>query len=101
MIYKPYGKTGIDISAVGFGGMRFDLTRSQQDNAALIRYAVDRGITYLDTAPGYCEDTSEDIFGIAVKEMAARRGDFYISTKGMPENFDTAEKAIAQVDKSL
>jgi len=101
MIYKPYGKTGIDLSAVGFGGMRFDTKQSNEQNAKLVQYAVDKGINYLDTAPGYCGDQSEDILGSAVKEMAARRDRFYLSTKGAPEDFDTAEKAQAAVDKSL
>ena len=101
MIYKPYGKIGLDMSAVGFGGMQFDITRSKEKNAGLLEYAVDRGITYLDTAPGYCQDQSEDIFGIAIQRMAHKRDDFYVSTKAMPEEFDTAKKAIAQVDKSL
>ncbi|MEN8126420.1 MAG: aldo/keto reductase [Planctomycetota bacterium] len=101
MIYETYGKTGLNVSAVGFGGMRFDIKRSREENAEIVRYAVDQGINYLDTAPGYCEDQSEDIFGIAIKQMAAKRDNFYVSTKGMPQDFDTAEKAIAQVDKSL
>lgn len=101
MIYKPYGKTGLNVSAVGFGGMRFDPKRSHADNAALLRYAVDNGINYLDTAPGYCDDTSEDIFGIAIQAMAAQRDRFFVSTKGMPEKYDTAEKAIEAVDTSL
>lgn len=101
MIYKAYGKTGLDVSAVGFGGMRFDLTQSDADNAALLRYAVDQGINYLDTAPGYCDDKSEDIFGLGIKDMARRRDQFYVSTKGMPEKYDTAEKAMEAVDTSL
>lgn len=101
MIYKPYGKTGIEMSAVGFGGMQFDTARSKEENAKLIEYAVDQGINYLDTAPSYCEDQSEDIFGLAIEQMASKRDDFYVSTKAMPETFDTAEKVQAQVDKSL
>ncbi len=101
MIYKPYGQTGLSVSAVGFGGMRFDLKQSHEENAELLCYAVDQGINYLDTAPGYCEDQSEDIFGVAIKQMADRRDQFYVSTKGMPQHFDTAEKAVAQVEKSL
>lgn len=101
MIYKPYGQTGIDVSTVGFGGMRFDTKLSNEENAELVRYAVDNGINYLDTAPGYCEDKSEDIFGIAIKQMADQRDKLFVSTKGMPEEFDTAEKAQAQVEKSL
>ena len=98
MIYNTYGKTGKKVSAVGFGGMRFDETKSRQENAELIRYANSKGINYFDTAPGYCSDTSEDIFGEAFKNMP---GDFYVSTKGMPTKFDTAEKAISAVKKSI
>ena len=94
MIYKPYGKTGHQASAVGFGVMRFDTKQFTEQNAGLLEYAFDRGINYFDTAPGYCEDQSEDIFGTAIKRMAARRDDFFISTKGMPVDFDTAEKAV-------
>jgi len=78
MIYKKYGKTGIDVSAVGFGGMRFDITLSKEENTKLLRYAVDKGINYLDTAPDYCKDQSEEIFGMAIKQMADQRDDFYV-----------------------
>ena len=72
MIYKPYGTTGLTVSAVGFGGMRFDTSRPAGENADLVRYAVDKGITWLDTAPGYCDDHSEDIFGLAVEQLGSR-----------------------------
>ncbi|MHC5082734.1 MAG: aldo/keto reductase [Planctomycetota bacterium] len=101
MIYKAYGKTGLNVSAVGFGGMQFDTKQSNAENAGLVQYAVDQGINYLDTAPGYCDDQSEDIFGLAIKNMGEARDDVYISTKAMPEKFDTAQKAIDQVDVSL
>ena len=90
MIYKQYGKTGMQVSAVGFGGMRFDLTRSKEENAELLHYASSLGINYFDTAPDYCDEQSEDIFGIAFKDMPAP---FYVSTKAMPVYYDTADKA--------
>lgn len=98
MIYNTYGKTGKKVSAVGFGGMRFDESKTRQENAELVRYANSQGINYFDTAPRYCNDTSEDIYGEAFKDMP---GQFYVSTKGMPTELDTAEKAIAAVKKSL
>jgi hypothetical protein len=98
MIYKEYGRTGKRVSAVGFGGMRFDTSQSKKKNAELLHYALSKGITYFDTAPGYCEDQSEDIFGIALKTM---KGEFYVSTKGMPVSCQTARKAKDQVRKSL
>lgn len=101
MNYSEYGRTGAKVSAVGFGGMRFDESKSHEENAELLLYAQSKGINYFDTAPTYCSDTSEDIFGVAMKQMASTRGDYYVTTKGMPVDFDTAEKARAQVEKSL
>lgn len=98
MLYKEYGKTGKKVSAVGFGGMRFDLSKSLEENAELVRYANSQGINYFDTAPGYCNDKSEEIFGIAFKDMP---NDYYVSTKGMPTTYDTAEKAYEAVKKSI
>ena len=90
MQYTEYGRTGKQVSVVGFGGMRFDVKRSREENAELLRYASECGITYFDTAPNYCEDQSEDIFGLAFKDMPRP---FHASTKGMPTEFDTADKA--------
>ena len=98
MIYKEYGKTGKKVSAVGFGGMRFDISKSKEENAELLRYANAKGINYFDTAPHYCKDQSEDIFGIAFKNMPY---EFYVSTKGTPKDFNTAKKAKEAVKKSL
>lgn len=101
MIYSEYGRTGAKVSAVGFGGMRFDETKSHEENAELLLYAQSKGINYFDTAPTYCSDTSEDIFGVALKQMAGSRDDYFVTSKGMPVDFDTADKARAQVEKSL
>ena len=101
MVYSQYGKTTAKVSAVGFGGMRFDLSKSDEENAELLAYALEKGINYFDTAPGYCEDKSEDIYGIAMKQLAARRDEFYVTSKGMPTEFDTAAKARRAVKKSL
>lgn len=101
MIYKTYGSTGLKVSAVGFGGMRFDTERSNEENAELLHYAFGKGITCFDTAPDYCKDCSEDIFGIALRQLARRRSEFYVSTKGLPGDYDTADKARTQVQKSL
>lgn len=98
MIYKEYGKTGKKVSAVGFGGMRFDTSKNNIENAELLQYANSKGINYFDTAPYYCNDQSEDIFGMAFKNMP---NDFYVSTKGSPNEFDTSKKAKQAVKKSL
>lgn len=85
MIYTEYGSTGIDVSAIGFGGMRFENPQDIDTNAALVKAAYDAGINYFDTAPLYCEDMSEPIYGAALREMLKTRNQkpFYVSTKSM------------------
>ncbi len=82
MKYRTYGKLGIKMSAVGFGGMRFDLTRSEAENGDLLKYAFDQGINYFDTAPGYCSDRSESIFALGLKGLP--RDQYYVTSKLQP-----------------
>ena len=79
MLYRPFGKTGTQISAVSFGGMRFAAPADINVSAALIQYAHSKGINYFDTAPAYCGDRSEDIFGTALRGLP--RNSFLVSTK--------------------
>ena len=96
MRYTEYGRTGVKVSVVGFGGMRFDQDRPDEQNAELVRYACGQGINYFDTAPDY--GRSEDIFGIAFKDMP---GEYHVSTKAMPTSHPTADEARAAVMKSM
>ncbi len=103
MIYKEYGKTGIKVSAIGFGGMRFteqDYKNGNFDNGAeLVKAAFDMGINYFDTAPDYCAGNSEKIFGEAFKTM--KRSDFYVSTKCGLWNATDADSCRRMVEQSL
>ena len=76
---KTYGKTGQAISVIGFGGMRFPQPGDLDGSADLVRYAHAQGINYFDTAPYYCDDRSEEIFGRALPGLP--RDSFYVSTK--------------------
>lgn len=99
MRYKDYGKFGIKVSAVGFGGMRFDTEHSNEKNAELLHYAASKGINYFDTAPNYCNDQSEDIYGIALKNM--KRDSYYVSTKRMPAHAKNKTEHLDLVKRSL
>jgi predicted aldo/keto reductase-like oxidoreductase len=81
MIYRTYGSTGIEVSAIGFGGMRFKDVSDVDGCASLVRAAYEQGINYFDTAPGY--EKSEELFGVAFKQMNKTRSvkPFYVSTK--------------------
>jgi predicted aldo/keto reductase-like oxidoreductase len=97
-----YGQTNKEVTILGFGGLRFDLNKRDEELSYLVEYAYDKGINYFDTAPGYCDERSETILGIAFRRMLKNnKKDFFVSTKGRPTVFDTEEKAIAGVKASL
>lgn len=79
MWYKPYGKTGKEVSVIGFGGMRFPKPAETEAMAEIVHYAHNKGINYFDTAPYYCDDKSEEIMGCAFKTM--KRNTYYVSSK--------------------
>ena len=81
MEYRTYGKTGLKVSALGFGGMRFDEPRNHEKGVETVLRAFEKGITYFDTAPFYCQDQSEIIVGKAILEMKIRGKPFYVSSK--------------------
>jgi len=81
MIYKPFGSTGLNISSLGFGGMRFEDQNNVEACADLVKACYDAGINYFDTAIGYGK--SEEVMGVAFKEMAATKAKrpFYVASK--------------------
>jgi len=83
MQYRPFGKTGFNVSLLGMGCMRLPLLddgRVDRGQAyELIRYAADHGINYFDTAFGYHGRTSEEVLGEAL--AGGRRENVKIATK--------------------
>ena len=92
MLYRPFGKTGIDISVISFGGMRFSDPKNQQKSSETLLYAHSKGINYFDTAPVYCGDRSEDIFGLALRQLP--RDSFHVSTKCSRTKGDELRKSL-------
>lgn len=85
MNYRKFGNTGEQISALGFGCMRFPEYEAEgkhfvdQDKVdKMIETAYKKGVNYFDTAPYYCNKNSEAALGRAVKEF---RNEVLISTK--------------------
>ena len=75
MDYREYGRTGKKVSAIGFGGLRFPKEDYQSGNyensVKIIHRAYELGVNYFDTAPDYCDEHSEDIFGQAFQRWTA------------------------------
>jgi predicted aldo/keto reductase-like oxidoreductase len=91
MKYRTFGKTGLQISALGFGLMRLpfigqDMSRIDEEQALeMALYAIDHGVNYFDTAyPYHTTDfskggSSEPFLGKVLKQID--RDKVYIATK--------------------
>jgi aryl-alcohol dehydrogenase-like predicted oxidoreductase len=79
---RKLGKSDLEASAIGLGcmGMSFGLgpAADKQEMISLLRSAVDRGVTFFDTAEVYGPFTNEELVGEA---LAPFRGQVVIATK--------------------
>jgi aryl-alcohol dehydrogenase-like predicted oxidoreductase len=82
MQQRKLGKSGLEVSALGLGcmGMSFSYgpPKDKQEMTALLRAAVERGITFFDTAEVYGPFTNEELVGGA---LAPLRKHVVIATK--------------------
>jgi aryl-alcohol dehydrogenase-like predicted oxidoreductase len=79
---RKLGKSGLEVSALGFGCMGLNYLYGQPNeksqSIALLRAAVERGVTLFDTAEAYGPFTNEELVGEA---LAPVRGQVVIATK--------------------
>src|SRR5215467_8275455 len=79
---RTLGRSGLEVSALGFGcmGISFGLgpAMSRQDGIAIIRSAFDAGVTFFDTAEAYGPFANEELVGEA---LAPVRDQVVIATK--------------------
>src|SRR6201993_3407993 len=108
MEYRRFGRTGLKISAIGFGCWEIGGTYGRIDEAEFQRAvarAIDGGITCFDTAEAYGMGVSEEALARA---LGNRRRDVVIATKfgvgyeEMPNRRDSSRaRILASIDKSL
>lgn len=74
MEYRNFGRTNFKPSALGFGCMRLPQTLGEDggidepEATRMVRYAIDRGVTYFDTAWSYHGGQSEVFLGKALQD---------------------------------
>src|SRR6185437_2189402 len=93
---RALGKTGLEVSILGFGsGSRFLMYDDEDKALAALSRAIDLGIRYIDTAHAYGNGKSEEWIG---RLMPARRQEVVLATK-LPGR--TADEAKRQLELSL
>jgi aryl-alcohol dehydrogenase-like predicted oxidoreductase len=112
MRYRPFGRTGLEVSVLGFGcwpmaGDRYGAIEDDEAVAAIHR-ALDRGVNCVDTAPAYGAGHSEEV---VARALEGRRRDIILVTKcgvrvpppGQPGPLRDASRAniLREIDASL
>jgi aryl-alcohol dehydrogenase-like predicted oxidoreductase len=108
MEFRQFGRTGLKVSAVGFGCWEIGGTYGRIDESQFQRavaQAIDSGINCFDTAEAYGMGVSEEALARA---LGGRRNNAVIATKfgvgyeEMPNRRDSSrERVLASIDKSL
>lgn len=107
---RPLGQTGLEVSVLGYGAWKAGKVVwdgiEEKTSIYAMQYAMDQGINYFDTAPGYGLGTSETFLGKAIK---GRRDELVIATKvGKRWNSEgkirkelSSESILWEIDQSL
>ncbi|MFC7532202.1 aldo/keto reductase [Actinoplanes sp. GCM10030250] len=107
MPLRPFGRTGVKVSALALGTMMFGSrgNTDHDDSIRIIHRALDAGINLVDTADVYSQGESEAIVG---KALLGRRDDVFLATKfhgqigENPNHFGNSRRWIARaVEDSL
>jgi len=97
---RPYGTTGMEITPVGFGawaigGGDWAFSWGPQEDAqsvAAIRYAVEQGVNWIDTAAVYGLGHSEEVVGQALKEIPDGDRPYVFTKCGLVWDLDERKK---------
>jgi aryl-alcohol dehydrogenase-like predicted oxidoreductase len=89
MRHRPLGRSGLDVSEIGYGawgiGESMWVGASEAESVRALHRALDLGVNFIDTARGYGQ--SERIVGQVVRERAAAGGgEVLVATKVPPRN---------------
>ncbi|MHC4620652.1 MAG: aldo/keto reductase [Planctomycetota bacterium] len=105
MEYRTLGKTGMEISIIGYGASPLGNVFGQTDEAEGIRavhYAIDHGINYFDVAPMYGVTLAETRLGKALK---GKREKIFLATKCCRYDIDkfdfSTKRVLESIDESL
>jgi len=104
MKQRTLGRTGLKVSELALGGLFLaSWFADAEQSTATVRRAVELGVNYIDTAPGY--GNSEEALGRALRNLPDSDSPLILSTKlgGRPQPFNPQDEAAlrASVEESL
>src|SRR5437870_13807368 len=102
MQLRTLGKTGLEVSKLGFGGSSLGAVfRSvdQTDATRAVRTALDLGINFFDTSPFYGSTRAESVLGKALEGVP--RDDYALATKVGRYGETEFDFSAARVNRSL
>jgi aryl-alcohol dehydrogenase-like predicted oxidoreductase len=89
MRYRTLGKTGLEVSELGFGAWGIGGTgwigADDEESLRALRVAIEHGVNFLDTAYAYGEGHSEQLVGAAVRDSEET---VYVASKVPPKNME-------------
>ncbi|MDQ2868244.1 MAG: aldo/keto reductase [Verrucomicrobiota bacterium] len=95
---RRLGKTGMEVSVLGFGGAEIGYENAAAETVKqLLNSALDAGLNVIDTAE--CYEASEELIGSAV---AGRRNDFFLFSKvGHPRGIGSEDWSPSSIIESI
>jgi len=110
MEYVNFGNTGVTVSRLGFGGAVAglknylytydpDTDEAKHSVHKALETAIELGVTYFDTAPGYGDGRSETMFGEVLSGVDPKK--IFLATKCSATDYDGVRKSLEQSMKRL
>jgi aryl-alcohol dehydrogenase-like predicted oxidoreductase len=110
MEYVEFGKTGVKVSRLGFGGAVAglknylysydpDAEASKKAVYEALETALELGVTYFDTAPGYGGGRSESMFGEVLGKVDPKK--IFLATKCHSTDYDGVRRSVEESLKRL
>ncbi|WP_276255432.1 aldo/keto reductase [Halomontanus rarus] len=102
MHYRELGDSDVEVSEIGFGawvvGTDWWGDRSEDDAIEMVQYAVDQGITYIDTGDVYGHGRSEELLGEALADV---RDEVTLATKVGYDFYNNPQAGHGELPKEM
>jgi aryl-alcohol dehydrogenase-like predicted oxidoreductase len=107
---RALGRSGLEVSAIGYGCMGLDASygpaTDRQEGIRIIRAAVERGVTFFDTAEAYGPFTNEQLVGEALapfreRVVIATKFGFGIDANGTRHGLDSRPEHVREVAEAM